>query len=112
MFTAREKEMLDAMKKQMDAEEREAFNQMSEQEIKECLAEAEKEMKKMSPGELRKEQLKNMSFLEFAKETHAKGFLDAFLARMLLKHPKGLGCFVVVVIVVFIIMVIYSNNMN
>ena len=46
MLTRDEKELLEAMKEQMDDEQKEALSEMSEEELKECLREAKKEMEK------------------------------------------------------------------
>ncbi len=46
MLTRDEKELLEALKEQMDDEQKEALSEMSEEELKECLREAKKEMEK------------------------------------------------------------------
>lgn len=50
MLTREEKEILKAIRGQLDAEQREAFDEMSDEEKKELVKEAKKEMAKQGGG--------------------------------------------------------------
>lgn len=98
MLTVKEKALLNAMKKRMNAEQKAAFNQLSEDEIKGRLANAEDEL------------LKSMGFFELAHALQAKNIFDAFASWMLLKHPKGCGCLIAIVVVVVIAFALLAKS--
>ena len=50
MLTREEKEILKAIRAHLDAEDKEAFDEMSDEEKKELVKEAKKEMKKQGGG--------------------------------------------------------------
>jgi len=99
MLTREEKELLKALKKHMNDEEKEAIDEMSEEDIKDFLAEADKEIRKeMKTRASQKGQSEDdMGFWEYINENGSESFIGAALAYWFKKKP-GCGCLVLLII--------------
>ena len=125
MLTRDEKELLEAMKEQMDDEQKEALSEMSEEELKELLREAKKEMEKemrrqgVSPeaegcmGKIR--DLRDCPWGEVIRDSGKYNYgnpLPALIIKILLKiGSTKVGCgFMIVVAIVIAIAIAVGNS--
>ena len=117
MLTKEEKKLLNALKEQMDDEQKEALSEASEEDIKELLKEAKNEMEEIDPNSFsgRMKMIRSMSGGEFVKATGGKEPISAALAWVLLRifgTKKGCGCLIVIIltaIIAFAIAVVVSE---
>ena len=119
MLTQDEKELLDALKEQMDDEQREALDAMSDEEKEELLMEAKQEMRNTSEEEPEERsdsarglirKMRKMSFKDFLATYGKKGIVSAALFYLVIKMTQTKkGCawlvgIVFVVIAVFLLL--------
>jgi hypothetical protein len=111
MLTAQEKRMLDAARAQMDAEQRAAFDELSDDEKKELLGQVETEARRTygsSTGRL--QMVRSMSCGEFVRAYSEHGLLEAFLAWVFLRMiGTKAGCLTLIVIAVVLFFVIRAQ---
>lgn len=131
MLTSEEKEMLNALRQEMDDEQREAFDEMSDAEKKALLEEAQNQWNNMSEGERREamkgghaswentkgqfRRLQDMSLGEFMHEFGAtkSGPLGALFWWLILKMTRtkaGCGCLIVLVVLAVILLAAMVNT--
>lgn len=124
MLTRDEKELLEALKEQMDDEQKEALSEMPEEDLKEVLKEAKKEMEKemrrqgVSPeaegcmGKIR--DLRDCPWGEVIRDSGKYNFgnpLPALILKILLKiGSTKVGCGFMIVVAIAIAIAIAVGN--
>lgn len=125
MLTRDERELLEALKEQMDDEQRAALEEMSEEEVKELLGEARKEMEKEMRGQgtppkgcmAAIRDLRDCPWSELWTEggrwagRGGNAPLGASLAKLLLKiGSTKVGCGFLIVVAIVIAIAIAKGN--
>lgn len=117
MLTSEEKEILNAMREELDDEDKEVFDQMSEAEKKKAVNDVKKEMAKQMSGDGGEDEMYPATLrgqlrlirdapYHVLNEHYGEHIIQAFLLRLLLKIASTkVGCITLIVIAIVAIIV-------
>ena len=113
MLTKDERKFLESIREQLDDEQKEAFDEMSDEEKKELLRQTNKTA---SSPKTRIQLIREMSCWEFVKANSQEyGPINAAGAWLLIRMfgtKKGCGCLILLILIGIIVIIIAANAAN
>ena len=112
MLTKDERKFLESIREQLDDEQKEAFDEMSDEEKKELLRQTNKSA---SSPKTRIQLIREMSCWEFVKANAKDGPIEAALVWLIFRMfgtKKGCGCLILLILIGIIVIIIAANAAN